>query len=84
MIVLFLLLIWRGVRISMNAPDMIGKPMAIGITSLVAIETIINIAVVTATLPVTGMPLPFISYGELPCCSFSQYGYTPQYLQETV
>ena len=62
-IVLFLLLIWRGVRISMNAPDMMGSLMAIGITSLVAIETIINIAVVTATLPVTGMPLPFISYG---------------------
>lgn len=62
-IVLFLLLIWRGVRISMNAPDMVGSLMAIGITSLVAIETIINIAVVTATIPVTGMPLPFISYG---------------------
>ena len=63
MIVLFLLLIWRGVRISMNAPDMVGSLLAIGITSLVAIETIINIAVVTATIPVTGMPLPFISYG---------------------
>lgn len=62
-IVLFLLLIWRGVRISMNAPDMTGSLMAIGITSLVAIECIINIAVVTATIPVTGMPLPFISYG---------------------
>lgn len=62
-IFLFIMLIWRGVRISMNAPDMMGSLMAIGITSLVAIETIINIAVVTATLPVTGMPLPFISYG---------------------
>jgi len=62
-IVLFLLLIWRGVRISMNAPDMMGSLMAIGITSLIAIESIVNIAVVTATVPVTGMPLPFISYG---------------------
>jgi len=62
-IVLFLLLIWRGIRISMNAPDMMGSLMAIGITSLIAIETIVNIAVVTATVPVTGMPLPFISYG---------------------
>lgn len=62
-IILFLLLIWRGIRISMNAPDMMGSLMAIGITSLIAVETIINIAVVTATIPVTGMPLPFISSG---------------------
>lgn len=62
-IILFLMLIWRGIRISMNAPDMLGSLIAIGITSLIAIETIVNIAVVTATIPVTGMPLPFISYG---------------------
>ncbi|HOK43724.1 MAG TPA: putative lipid II flippase FtsW [Thermoclostridium caenicola] len=62
-IAFFLLLIWRGIRISMNAPDMMGSLMAIGLTSLIAIESIVNIAVVTATIPVTGMPLPFISYG---------------------
>ena len=42
---------------------MFGSLLAIGITSLIAMEVIINIAVVTASMPVTGMPLPFFSYG---------------------
>lgn len=62
-IVLFMLFIWRGIKIAMNAPDMMGSLIAIGMTSLIAAEAIINIAVVTSTLPVTGMPLPFISSG---------------------
>ncbi|NMA67759.1 MAG: putative lipid II flippase FtsW [Clostridiaceae bacterium] len=62
-IVLFMLFIWRGLKISMNAPDMMGSLIAVGITSLVALEVIINIAVVTSTIPATGMPLPFFSYG---------------------
>ena len=48
----------------MKAPDMFGSLLAIGITSLVAIQVIINIAVVTSSMPVTGMPLPFFSYGR--------------------
>lgn len=47
----------------MKAPDMFSSLVAIGITSFVAIQVIINIAVVTNTIPVTGMPLPFFSYG---------------------
>ena len=62
-VVLFVFLIWRGIKIAMNAPDMMGSLMAIGITSLIAVEVIINIAVVTSTIPATGMPLPFISSG---------------------
>ncbi len=62
-IVLFMLFIWRGIRVAMNAQDMMGSLIAIGITSLIAAETIINIAVVTSTIPATGMPLPFFSYG---------------------
>jgi len=62
-IVLFMLFIWRGIKVAMNAPDMLGSLIAMGITSLVALETIINIAVVTSTIPTTGMPLPFFSYG---------------------
>jgi len=62
-IILFILFIWRGIRVAMNAPDMLGSLIAAGITSLVAVETIINIAVVTSTVPATGMPLPFFSYG---------------------
>lgn len=62
-IVLFMLFIWRGIKVAMNAPDMLGSLIAMGITSLIALETIINIAVVTSTVPTTGMPLPFFSAG---------------------
>lgn len=62
-ILLFAIFIWRGVLIAMRAPDMFGSLIAIGITSLVGLQAIINIAVVTGSMPVTGMPLPFFSYG---------------------
>jgi cell division protein FtsW len=58
-----MLFIWRGIKVAMNAPDMLGSLIAMGITSLIALETIINIAVVTSTVPTTGMPLPFFSAG---------------------
>ena len=62
-IVLFGILIWRGILVAMKAPDMYGSLIAIGITALIAIQVIINIAVVTSSMPATGMPLPFFSYG---------------------
>ncbi len=62
-ILLFAIFIWRGVIISMKAPDMFGSLIAIGITSVVGFQAIINIAVVTASIPTTGMSLPFFSYG---------------------
>lgn len=62
-IILFMLFIWRGIKVAMNAADMMGSLIAIGITSLIALEAIINIAVVTSTIPTTGMPLPFFSAG---------------------
>lgn len=62
MLILFAIFIWRGILIAMKAPDMFGSLMAIGITSLVAIQVIINVAVVTSSMPATGMPLPFFSY----------------------
>lgn len=62
-LLLFLIFIWRGVKISVNAPDVFGSLVAIGITSLVAIQVIINVAVVTSSMPVTGMPLPLFSHG---------------------
>lgn len=61
-ILLFAIFIWRGIVISMKAPDMFGSLMAIGITTLVAVQVVINIAVVTASIPTTGMALPFFSY----------------------
>ena len=62
-LVLFGIFIWRGILIAMKAPDMFGSLLAIGITALVAIQVIINVAVVTSSMPATGMPLPFFSYG---------------------
>ena len=62
-IILFAIFVWRGIVIAMRAPDMFGSLVAIGIVSLVAIQVIINIAVVTSSMPATGMPLPFFSYG---------------------
>lgn len=62
-ILLFVIFVWRGIKIAVTAKDMYGTILAIGITSVVAIQAVINIAVVTGSMPVTGVPLPFISYG---------------------
>ena len=62
-IILFGIFIWRGVLNAMRSPDMFGSLIAIGITTQIAIQVIINIAVVTSSMPATGMPLPFFSYG---------------------
>ena len=62
-IILFAIFIWRGILIAMRAPDMFGSLVATGITGMIGIQAIINIAVVTSSMPATGMPLPFFSYG---------------------
>lgn len=62
-IILFFVLAWRGLRIAMRAPDLYGTLLAIGITSMIAFQALLNIGVVTGSLPVTGIPLPFISHG---------------------
>ena len=62
-VLLFLLVAWRGYRIAMRAPDMFSSLVATGLTTMIAIQAAINMGVVTATLPVTGITLPFISYG---------------------
>ncbi len=53
----------RGFRVAMRAPDRFGVALGAGITTWIAVQAFINIGVVTASLPVTGVPLPFISYG---------------------
>ncbi|WP_317853762.1 putative lipid II flippase FtsW [Chakrabartyella piscis] len=62
-IMLFAILIWRGVRIAIRARDLYGTLVATGIISVIAFQAIINMGVVTNTIPNTGQPLPFISYG---------------------
>lgn len=62
-ILLFIIFVWRGIKTAVTAKDMYGTILGIGITSVVAIQAVINIAVVTGSMPVTGVPLPFISYG---------------------
>ncbi|MDR1705494.1 MAG: putative lipid II flippase FtsW [Clostridiales bacterium] len=62
-ILLFSILIYRGVRVALNAPDLQGTLIATGIIVMLAVQVIINVGVVTSTIPNTGIPLPFISYG---------------------
>ncbi|TME98603.1 MAG: hypothetical protein E6I39_09795 [Chloroflexi bacterium] len=59
----FLYFTWRGYRTSMRAPDRFGVTLAASITTWVAFQALLNMATVTNTLPVTGVPLPFFSYG---------------------
>ena len=62
-IVLFALLIWRGVYISIHAKDKFGMLLGLGITFQVGLQAVLNICVVTNTIPNTGISLPFFSYG---------------------
>ncbi len=62
-IIMFLLLIWRFMVIANNAPDLFGALLVVGVLGHIAIQVILNIAVVTNTIPNTGISLPFISYG---------------------
>lgn len=56
-------LVYRGLKIAREAPDLYGKLLATGITSVIALQSLINMAVVMGAFPVTGVPLPFISLG---------------------
>ncbi len=60
---LFLLILWRGVRISLGAADMFSRLLALGITLLICLQAMINMAVVTGLLPTKGIALPLVSYG---------------------
>ena len=62
-IIMFLMLIWRFMVIANNAPDLFGALLVVGVLGHIAIQVILNVAVVTNTIPNTGISLPFISYG---------------------
>jgi len=62
-LLLFLILLWRGLRTAITAPDLFGSFLAVGIVGMIAIQVIINIGVVTGMFPVTGITLPLLSSG---------------------
>lgn len=63
-LLLFLVLAWRGFGIARRAPDTFSRMTAAGITSWITIQALVNIGGITAIMPLTGVPLPFISYGS--------------------
>lgn len=62
-LLLFAILVWRGMRTAITAPDSFGSLLSIGIIGIVAVQVVINIGVVIGLFPVTGITLPLISYG---------------------
>jgi cell division protein FtsW len=60
---LFLILIWRGIRTALAAPDRFGALLTFGIIAIIAVQVMINISVVIGLMPVTGITLPLISAG---------------------
>ncbi len=60
---LFVVLVWRGIRAAMRAPDLFGTYLGFGLTALLGLQTLINVGVVTGVLPTKGLTLPLISYG---------------------
>ncbi|MFC4557019.1 stage V sporulation protein E [Virgibacillus kekensis] len=62
-IILFMILFWRGIKIALEAPDSYGRFLALGIVAMLTIQVMINISVVIGLIPVTGITLPFLSYG---------------------
>ena len=63
LIAVYLFILWRGFRIARRTEDPFGRNLALGITTWIGIQTIINISAMVALIPLTGVPLPFISYG---------------------
>ncbi len=63
LIMLFVVFFLRGLKIAKNAPDIFGRLVAIGIVSWITLQAFINIAAISGLVPLTGIPLPFISYG---------------------
>ncbi len=63
LLILYLILLWRGIRIAQEASDTFGMLLAVGITSMLAFHVLVNIGMTMGIMPVTGIPLPLMSYG---------------------
>jgi cell division protein FtsW len=62
-VICFCVVTWRGLRVSLRAPDTFGSFLALGLTTMVAVQAFVNISVVLGLLPTKGIPLPFVSAG---------------------
>ena len=62
-VALYFIFTWRGIKIAIAAEDLFGSMLALGITMMISLQAIVNMGVVSASMPVTGITLPFISYG---------------------
>ena len=63
LLILYLIVLWRGILIARDASDIFGRLLAIGVTSMFAFHILVNVGMTTGIMPVTGIPLPFMSYG---------------------
>lgn len=63
LLLLYLIVLWRGVQIAKNASDIFGRLLAVGITSMLAFHVLVNVGMTLGIMPVTGIPLPLMSYG---------------------
>ena len=64
LMLLYLYLVIRSIRAAMRCPDMFGSLIAAGISTIIAVQVLVNIGVATGSIPPTGLPLPFVSYGS--------------------
>jgi cell division protein FtsW len=62
-ILMFIIFAWRGFKIALSSQDPFASLLGVGVTSMIALQAVINIGVVTGSLPITGIPLPLISFG---------------------
>ena len=63
LLLLYLVVLWRGIKIAQQAQDSFGMLLAVGITSMLAFHVLVNIGMTMGIMPVTGIPLPLMSYG---------------------
>ena len=63
LLLLYLIVLWRGIKIAQNASDTFGRLLAVGITSMIAFHVLVNVGMTMGIMPVTGIPLPLMSYG---------------------
>ncbi len=63
LLLLYLIVLWRGIKIAQDASDTFGRLLAVGITSMIAFHVLVNVGMTMGIMPVTGIPLPLMSYG---------------------